>query len=221
MWLGGTGSGCVRISFSGEKIETKQFLSNSPQTGIASDTVNDIFEDSKLNVWILTSNGISLYENQRMKLMECRAGASRNFLKAYEANGKIYFIADNGYVIAYDPAKQKISDYYNLPTGTQVFRTAMFGKDRVLLSTSKGVYMFLVKTGQFLTSEMFAGEKIGGNAGFQKDKSGNLWIYNLTGNVWLMHSGAAVKKLNLIPPQVLQLIDEERYQFLADRFGNV
>ena len=221
VWLGGAGSGCVRISFSGEKIETKQFSAKTAQTGIASDTVNDIFEDSKLNVWILTSNGISLYENGKIKLMECRAGVSQNFLKAYEAGGKIYFIADNGYVIAYDPVKKKISDYYNLPAGTQVYRTAIFGKDRVLIATSKGVFMFLVKTGQFLSSEMFAGEKIGANAGFQKDKAGNLWIYNFSGNVWLVRSGAAVKKLNLIPPQVLQLIDEERYQFLADRFGNV
>ena len=78
-----------------------------------------------------------------------------------------------------------------------------------------------VSQSRYAATEMFAGEKIGANAGFQKDKAGNLWIYNFSGNVWLLRSGSAVKKLNLIPPQVLQLIDEERYQFLADRFGNV
>ena len=82
--------------------------------------------------------------------------------------------------------------------------------------------MFNTVTGQFASTEMIFGEKITANASFQTDKFGNVWTFNLSGNVWLLSPKKnKVAKLSLIPSYTMHLIDEERYQFWGDKQGNV
>jgi len=223
IWLGSVSSGCVKISFSNEKITTKKFTATQKSNNLPSNTVFDIFQDSYFNTWIMTSKGIVMIKNNQV--INIRLGKNDNisFIKAYELNKKIYFISDLGKINVYNLSDGKYEKFSSLKPSSKIFQTAPLGKNKILISTiKKGVFIFNTLTGQYIPAESVFQEDITGSAYFQTDKFGNVWTYNLTGNVWMLNPrNDKVTKLNLIPPSILQLIDEERYQFLGDKHGNV
>lgn len=225
IWLASTSAGCVKISFSEDKITTETFVNNKSKNSIPSNSVYDVFEDSKLNVWILGSKGIRFYaENKMQKLKDVRT-EGKSFVKAYEISNKIYFISEAGNIEIYDLQTSKFERSIPAPGRLKVFKTALFGNAIIISTYNSGVYSVATRDlarGTIELSESFLGERISGNAYLQKDQMGNLWIYNFSGNVWMLNLKASKPvKLNLIPASTLLLIDEERYQFQADKHGNV
>lgn len=222
IWLGGNNSGCVKISIENNKVETKTFSAQNKENNLPSNTVNHIFEDSKKTVWILTSKGIRLYRNNKLNAPADNRCEGMNFLRAYEINHKLYFIRVDGKVETFDIKKQTFDKALQVSEKIQVSATALYGETNILISTiNKGVFMLNTRNKQVISSTVFAGEYIGGNAIFQTDQNRNVWMYNMSGNVWLLHATTfKTIKLNLIPANVLQLIDEERYQFKTDKYGN-
>jgi len=219
IWLGSVSDGCVKIAFNNNKISTTFFRITDKDNKLKSNVVNDIFQDSKLNVWILTSKGITLFTDN--KVINTHVG--NKYIKSYESNKKVYFISDTGGIISYNLITKKFVGPLPVNLNTAIVKTSIFNDNKILLSTvNKGVFIFNTTTNRLITTEAAFGEKINGNATFLTDNLGDVWIYNLTGNVWLLNPKKNnIVKLNLIPGSVLQLIDEERYQFIADRHGNV
>jgi len=221
IWLGSVTAGCVKISFAEDKITTTFFRTTDSQNKLQSNVIKDIFQDSKGNTWILTAKGIASVQNNKF-FTTLGLKDENNFVKAYESNNKVFFIAANGIIKIYNlKTNQFENKSIDLPI-TKVFQTSIF-KDKILISTyNSGIYLLSTITGQVLPTESIFGERINGNASFQTDKFGDVWIYNLSGNVWLLSPQKnKVVKLNLIPSSIIQLIDEERYQFWGDKKGNV
>jgi signal transduction histidine kinase/ligand-binding sensor domain-containing protein/DNA-binding response OmpR family regulator len=223
IWLGSVSSGCVKISFNKEKITSQKFTASQKPNSIPSNTVNDILQDSHFNTWIMTSKGIAMINgNQFINIREGQTG-DNNFIKAFELKNKIYFISATGRIKVYNLTNGRFERITLLKPTAKVFQTVTFGKDKILVSTyKKGVFIYSTTTGQYISGKSVYLENITGNAYFQTDKLGNVWTYNLTGNVWMLNPKInKVRKLNLIPPSILQLIDEERFQFVSDKHGNV
>ncbi|MDD4992369.1 MAG: two-component regulator propeller domain-containing protein [Paludibacter sp.] len=221
IWLGSVTDGCVKISFDDNKINLRKFTTNQTPDILSSNVVNDIFQDSNLNTWILTSKGITKVAGNTSEVFGGVGTAS--YIKAYESNKKLYFITDMGKVVVYNPATKRVDKAVPVNLATKILKTCFFKNNTILFSTeNKGVFLFNTTTGQLTTTEAAFGERINANATFLTDELGDVWIYNLSGNVWLLSPAKNnITKLNLIPGSTLQLIDEERYQFVADKHGNV
>ncbi|MFT3753279.1 MAG: two-component regulator propeller domain-containing protein [Paludibacter sp.] len=223
IWLGSVTNGCVKISFADSKITTTFFSTSQSTNKLASNVVHDIFQDSKFNTWIMTSIGITQINSNGIINSETSTTDKTSYIKAYESDKKIYFLSDMGKIKTYNLNTNKYERTVALVPAARVYQTAIFNTNKILISTNnKGIYMFNTTTGQFSSTEMVFGEKIPGNANFQTDKFGDVWTFNMSGNVWLLSpKKSKVTKLNLIPSYTMQLIDEERYQFWGDKHGNI
>jgi len=223
VWLGSNASGCVKISFSDHKVTSQTYTSHNTSNYIPSNTVTDIFQDSHLNTWILTSKGITQVKNNQVINILPGKNDDKSYLKVYEINQKIYFVSERGNIKVYQLKTGRFEVSNGSKLSTKIFQTALLDKDKILLSTyNNGVFVFNALTGQFTSGESFFGERIAGNASFQTDQFGDVLTYNFSGNVWIWSKQAnRVIKLNLIPTVFLRLIDEERYQFLGDKHGNL
>ncbi|MFA5046099.1 MAG: two-component regulator propeller domain-containing protein [Paludibacter sp.] len=223
IWLGSALSGCVKISFSKDKISSTIFNSTQSKNRIPSDLVFDIFQDSKNNTWIMTGKGIVNIKSNEITAVGEGEETGVIYIKAYELNKKVYFISEMGRIKVYNLVTGKFEKRIFLQPLTKILQTSTFGKNFILLSTyNKGVYIYNTLSHKFTNSENFFGENISGNANFQTDLYGNVWTYNFSGNVWMFNPKTnKATKLNLIPHSILQLIDEERYQFQGDKHGNV
>ncbi|MDD3079534.1 MAG: two-component regulator propeller domain-containing protein [Paludibacter sp.] len=222
IWLGSVNNGCMKISFKDQKIETHLYSTTDKLYKLSSNTVNDIFEDSHKNIWILTANGITLHTKNKVSSFDTKQTSMIGFVKAFESNGKLYFIAENGRIDIFDAMNHKYEGSVSLPVKLSVFRSAMLAQKFIIITSySKGVYLYDLTNQKLLNGENLFGEKISGNAYLQRDQYGNIWVYNFTGNVWMLNGHSKPLKINLIPQNILTLIDEERYQFQGDRHGNI
>ncbi|MDR0811780.1 MAG: hypothetical protein LBN23_05885, partial [Paludibacter sp.] len=223
MWLGSVNAGCVRISFDGDKVTARTFKHIDEGNSLPSNSVNDIFQDSQKRVWMLTTLGIRILKNENIEKHTDKRTDRISYFKAFEFDGKIFLITKNGRIDIYNPQ----NDFFETsvePSGKyEIFKAMQFANDKILLSTvGAGIFIFDTKAKKTVSARNFFGEEITGNAYFQKDTYGNVWVYNYTGNVWLLKSAAAAPvKMNLIPPTLLAIIDEERFTFCGDEHGSV
>ena len=222
MWLGSVVSGCVKITFEKDKISTTFFNVSTNKNSLSSNIIHDIFQDSRLNTWILTAKGVALYKNNELQDLKKRFNDNSGFLKAYEINNKVYFISSKGKISIYNLTTNKfqLSAAVSAP---DVLQTITLGTDKILISTSdNGVFVYNTSLNKISASDNLYGERITGKAYFQNDEYGNVWTYNSSGNLWkLSPTGSKPLKINVIPPTLLALIDQERYKFLGDKYGNV
>lgn len=223
IWLGSVASGCVKISFDKGKVSTRTFAAGVTYTGIPSNTVSDIFQDSRLNTWLLTSKGIALIKNNELASLNESKKDANAYIKAFELKNKVYFISETGMIKVFDLSAGKFEAAFALKPTVRIFQAACLGNEKIVLSTyNKGVFAFNLTTRQFEPGASIYGDEITGNAYFQTSRMGDVLMYNFTGFAWIWnHTTKKIVKLNLIPSSVLKLIDEERYQFLGDMHGNL
>jgi len=222
IWLGSATSGCAKISFQNDKFKKIIFNSTQISNRLTSNTVIDIFQDSSLNTWILTSAGIALYKKNKLVNIEKIVNDKSSFLKAWELNKKVYLFSEDGKIVIYNLTTLKFENSLKI-NSKSILQTIVFGNDRILISTNdNGIFVFNTKLGQITSADKLYDEKITGLASFQSDAFGNIWTYNFSGNLWrISPKGGKISKINVIPPTILSLIDIERYEFAGDKYGNV
>ena len=223
VWLGSVTNGCVKISFDGKKVISKTFSTTDETNKIPSNTITDIFQDSQLNTWILTSKGITCVNNDKIiPILKNRLKTIR-YLKAYEINNKVYFVGENGTITVYNLKEKNFTSDFYLNVHSNFSQIALLGAKIVISSESKNdVLIFDTSNNTFLSGESFYGERITGGINFITNEFGDVLANNFSGNVWIwIKKLDKTIKLNLIPPTVLHLIDDERFQFLGDKHGNL
>lgn len=222
VWLSGISAGCVKISFANGKAVATRFETGRLPNSLPSNVVSDVFQDSKNNTWILTTKGISLYKGNTVSNVALKKGDESNYTKTHEINGKVYFVGAGGKIKTYNLKTAGFERDLLLQPATRVFQSSHLGNFILISTVNSGIYVLNVVTGKFIPGEMFFGEKISGSAYFLTNQNGDVLTYNNTGNVWIwIKQSNKIVKLNLIPGAILRLIDEERYQFLADKRGNL
>ena len=228
IWLGSVSGGCVRISFTDNKVNSKRFTSTQTINKLPSNAVNDIFQDSRFNTWIMTSKGIRLIKNDVAINPLKDKKNNESFIKAYELNNKIYFISNKGDIMVFNLRIGKFERFSTLKSSatvlqTSTYQTSTLGNNKILISIDKkGLFIYDTNKNQYSTSESVFGENISSNVFLKSDKFGNVWAFNFSGNIWLFNKKTNKSvKLNLIPPSILHLIDEERFQIENDKHNNV
>ncbi len=221
IWLGSNTAGCVRVKLDGEDFQSTEFSTKDKL--LPSNSVRDIFEDSRKNIWIVTGNGIRIVINDEVKQLPKNETDTLNLRSAYQYGSKIIVVAAKGDIHYFDIKTYKHIGKVSLGLNININKTISMSADKIILTTDrKGVYLYDFKSKNFLSDQQFLGEFIAGLPNVRADQSGNIWINNFSGNVWMINNKSSkVVKLSLIPPSVLLLIDEERFLFQPDKHDNI
>ncbi len=221
IWLGSNTSGCIRVAINNNSSESKEFSMNNNL--LASNSVRDILEDSKNNIWIITGKGVRIVKNNEVKKLPANDTDTKSLRSVFQYQQKIVLISVEGEIFYFDLNSLTITEKINLGSNFLINKAVRLSADKIILTTDrKGVFLYDLKTKTFKSDREFIGEFIDGQPNARTDAEGNVWINNFSGKVWMINPlNSNVVKLNLIPPSVLLLIDEERYQFQHDRYDNI
>lgn len=222
IWLGGVESGCIRFTFTENKIISRKYSTTEKSQRLPSDNVLDIFEDSRHHIWILTDKGVVMIDNNRIRKITGNGKSARHYIKAFEQNNSVFFVTKNGKIDRYSHQDGSFRNEASFTTKSNVIKTTALGNDHILLGTANdGLFLYNTRIHRMTTDQVFLGEKILNNPIFQSDQCGGVWVSNFSGNIWRINAkGQKETKLNLMPASILQQIDFERYHFLEDKHGN-
>ncbi|NMA74793.1 MAG: response regulator [Bacteroidales bacterium] len=107
VWLLSKNSGCIAVLDQDFKIE----IYNSENGSLKDNSINFVFEDSKLNSWILTNIGISVFkEDLKSNFLLNENIQNRPFFTATEINNEIWLGTDQGTILIYNYDSQSFRD---------------------------------------------------------------------------------------------------------------
>ena len=223
IWLGSATNGCVKFTFRDDgTIQLTNYSEGDKENTLPSNTINQVFQDKTKNTWILTASGLARVLPGGKVVSELKNTRNEVFVNVYELNNQVFFISTNGRIIAFDLKTQSFKAG-SIETGlTDIHRTTSMGDRFILISSvNKGIYIINTVDKKVIQGDLLFKTIIRGNSGFHKDNKGGIWISNFTGNVWSIDSKLRTFQLQLIPPGIMKLIDDERFQFTADEHQNV
>jgi len=222
IWLGSSYNGCMKINFSEDEITTTYFRENDPAFPLPSNTINDIYQDSKKNTWILTASGLMRLNTSGKLISEIKSTGNEVFVDIHEINQMLFLIGTTGKIFRFN-LKTNRFESGSLNTGlNDIVSSSSLSKNFILLATSNnGIFLLNTLNSNITPDVQLFGQTIRGAISFSNDRAGGIWISNSSGNVWRINYRLQTNSLNLIPPGILQLIDFERYQFVADNHRNI
>lgn len=190
----------------------KGFDSWSPNN---SKPVSFIFEDSKKQVWIGLRDELLMITGD--KVASVLKGT--NFYNALEVDNKLYFISSTYIAVFNNRLKsvtKKISFRRNQYQSVSHNRSCLLNKHLIMIATDDGTYAFDTKKAEITSADSFFRNTKLKNASFHTDNKGNIWVSNMSGVLWRHHSGNIFEPLKLMQPEILSLINSERYQIHHD-----
>lgn len=215
VWLWGYKNGACRVLYDGENNPISQAFDVNT---IGTNSVAFVLSDSNGQVWIGTNKGlIQLIDGAPIF---CNTdNINYSYCNVVEVKDKIFFLTENERIIVYDK-KQKIF----LPAiegevweDLKVNIPAKINDDFILITSKQYPLVLDTKTHKLTDANVFWGGEHIKNAKLLKDNKKNIWLYNNSGNLWKYnHDSRSVKKYNLMPENVLNLIDAERFNVYQD-----
>lgn len=150
VWLLSKKNGCILISdrtYSNKIYHTKKHTLNT-------NTVNNVFEDSKQNSWLLTSKGIACVPlhkiNDAPYYLLPKNNTSTAFYSAVELDSEIWFGGANGLIVKYDK-EAKSYRTHKLELEANIIKIEKLDHQRVLAITDqKGFCTINTFTGQIV-----------------------------------------------------------------------
>ncbi|NDW19113.1 response regulator [Dysgonomonas sp. 216] len=215
IWLWGNVPGCLRVRRENNKFTTTFFL-NSTQSGKIH--ARFIFEDSKGAIWTGDNTGLYKIDGDEVAAYYNNTKNRRSLSNATELNNKIYFSTEESSIIEYD-LKNKIFNEIKYPLFNDSFIdiTKLSNNEVLIITKSSGIISYNVNTQRFGTPEWSKDKDLAGNIEFIVDRKQGIWIYNHSGIVWYYNPETMkTRKLTLIPKDIAQIIDLERYNVFID-----
>lgn len=219
IWLSGQENGCVRISFDRNEVVSTHFDTNSGTNKLCNNAVNQVFDDNNKTVWILTNKGISLYKGGRMSTLE---NNGTGYLRGYAIKNKVFLITLNGMLKIFDTTTQKFTKRLQFVSNDVCIQAVESGNDIYVSTRNTEAFAINTQTLEIKNLRQVFGDLTSGEIHFLTNSEKDVMLYNSSGKVWIHHykSGKNIG-LSLIPVEIMHLIDEERYQFVSDKFGNI
>lgn len=215
IWLWGNTNGCLRIRKTRQGFTSKSFLTDIPSDNKRNGRF--LFEDSKGSIWYGGESGLyKISEDKTERFFNKHS--IYHMTKAVESNGKIYFSTEQAGILIYD-IKRKIFEANTIQQASPILTDMAKTKiDQLLVVTrSSGVQFFNTRNSEYTTPGWAKDADLRGNIQFIIDKEQNIWIFNHTGHMWYYNiQSSEVKKLQLIPQNIINIIDEERYNVFID-----
>ncbi len=211
-WLWSGNNGCIKIENKNGKLISKSVLHNELKG--KQKNCRFLFEDSNKSIWIGGNKGVFQIKNDEIK----HFGSDSLIVKQVaECHNKLYFITSKG-ILKYD-IKNKTYKYIS-PNNRQndFYNITKLNKSQLLVaSESSGISIFNTETLNFSKPEWTTSPELNGHIQFIRDKNHNIWIYNNSGIVWYYNQEKKqVKRMTLIPLDIMKVIDLERYHVFID-----
>lgn len=215
IWLWGNTNGCLRIRKEKEGFTSKTFLADLPSENKRNGRF--LFEDSKGGIWYGGESGLYKINEDRTESFFNKEIAYP-FSKAVESNGKIYFSTEQAGIFIYDIRRKIVEAHTDLQAPVILIDMAKTKIDQLLVVTkTAGVKLFNTRNNEYTTPDWAKDSDLKGNIQLITDKKQNVWIFNHTGYMWYYNiQNGEVKKLQLIPQNIINIIDEERYNVFID-----
>jgi len=210
IWLHGK-KGCCRVRYiNGEMVAWK------PNNNTLADRlVKFVFEDSRGRVWIATEK--ELFQVTGNEVVSMYSGAT--FYTVQEIDN-LYFVGENG-VVVFDNKKSKFLPTIAIPQMKKILYaySSLLNDGLLMLTTNERIYILDTKTRKWLPAAAFFQGKELYRANIISDNKGHIWVYNKTGVLWRHHLDNTFKPIKVMSPEVLSLINQERYTIYHDSRG--
>lgn len=209
VWLWGK-NGCCRVRYADRKPE-----SWTPENEVlAKKNILFVFEDSLQRIWVGTKG--ELFRIEGNQVVSVRKGTT--FWDVQEVGDDLYFVNETGLDI-YNNGQSAFLSFVPITTRTvkmEYVRSCLLNDGLLMLTTNRDLYLFDTKENRVLPTENFFQGKRMLRANFTIDNKGDVWVYNKTGVLWRHHPDNSFEPLDLIPPEVLSLIDQEQFMVYHD-----
>lgn len=208
VWLWGD-KGCCRVRHVNGKLDvwrpSKKKLCEQP--------VTFIFEDSDRRVWIGGENELFMVAHDKVNTMF--KGAT--FYGAQELDD-LYFIAGDCILIFDNLRKYFLPAISFAPVQDTAMhaRSCALNNGLIMIATNERMFFFDTVNKIWLSPDKFFQGKNLRNANFIIDNKGHIWVYNMSGILWRYHSDNTFEPLEMIPADILSLINQERFQIYHD-----
>lgn len=214
IWLSGNSNGCLRI----RKTETG-FVSTSFMEDVAAKnkwSCNFLYEDSKSVIWVGGNSGLFSINGNR--LVKKANSDEYSFTDAIELNSKIYFTTTKSVVLEYDTRSNSFRKIYSEKIKDSFFYIVRLTDNELLISTkSSGLITLNTITRTFEKPKWTVDNQLTGNIEFLIDKNQGVWVFNHSGIMWYYNPvSKRVKKMQLMPSDIVNVIDLERYVVFID-----
>ncbi len=211
IWLWGNTNGCLRITKQGNRFSAKSFLTEKKSKNKRD--CRFLFEDSKSNIWVGGDCGLYKITGDNV---ESYYDKGYSFCKAIELNNKMYFLAKENTIVEYDIKRKQFQEVVGAKS--EYVNIARFSNNELLIATKKaGIFSFNVSNKVFSIPDWANDKDLTGDIDFIKDHNEGIWVYNHSGIVWYYNPlNKKIKKMKLIPSDIAQIIDLERYNIFID-----
>jgi len=208
VWLWGASGGCCRIRHNTNSLQSLWF--DEAELGTLS--VGFVYEDELHSIWIGSDKGLFRLNGDHAVKM-----SPETFFSVHESSGYLFFI--NGtHIVSFDLRQQKFSKTIAFPGAKTISlnMTTLLNSNVILIATKEDILAFDSRKMRFFPSETLFNNQPVKNASFYTDNTGNIWVYNMSGSLWQQFPDNHFEKLDLISPEILSVIDAERYEIYHD-----
>jgi len=211
IWLWGR-RGCSRISHINGKLQSKPF--SDPQ--LHNQYISTLFEDSKQRIWMATDKELLRIKDNTITSVD----KGTAYKSIHEFDGHFFFISESGVNVFDDRSQKFISETVIIKDQSAALTSSCLIDDGIILiNGKKGMHAFDCNNLKAISAHTFFGRTPPEYASFIIDNKGGVWAYNRTGTLWRHRPGNRFEPLNLIPPEILSLINSERYEIYHDSRG--
>lgn len=214
IWLSGDTHGVLRIRRQ-NGVFTSTSFSKHTTPGVKKRN-RFFFEDSKHNIWFGGDAGLFRISPDDTVAVQLGQGV---FWEGLEVNNKLMFITETA-IVKYDQRSRSLQPLIDTPN-LKLNSMTPITEDKLLITTKNaGVFVYHLLDNILDKQPWMKDAALSGNIDFIADNSGGVWLYNHTGVVWYYNEQTGkMKKMELIPPRIAGIIDNERYCVFRDSKG--
>ncbi len=211
VWLWHAGNGALQIKYANGSFSSVDYKKS--KKNLSDDVVSFVSEDLKGNIWIGTQHGLTSVNNGKVQIIDRRI----NFYNAVCYNGQTYFLGNNEDIFGYNPLTKKLRLMASLPfVGSKTLTGCFLLKDEWVIFSDAGICIYNFHTHKIRKdTELFKENILSGST--ITDNKGNYWVYNHSGKLWYLNVNTRkTSSFQLIPPEKVSYIDNERYHIVHD-----
>lgn len=216
IWLWGDTHGTLRIQKRDNRFIATSFTEHT--TPGMRKKGRFLFEDSKGTIWFGGDFGLFRVGKEEDTATQI---AKDVFMKGVEQEGSPLFFITQHEIFIYDFRTRGLRSMLRVSSLELNNMTVSAHKDLLLTTRDSGVYLYHTLSNILEKADWMKDPKLTGNIEFKTDKSGAVCFYNHSGIVWFYNPKTGkCKRMELIPPRIAGLIDNERYCMHQDAKGD-